>query len=138
MTRDNVELARRLWSGIVENAALGEAANAFPDPAWYPEVEYVEDPRWPGSGSYRGIEAVTARFAEYLEILGAVEIDVDDVRGVTDDTVISIWRSRGRTATGFPYEQEWAWLWTFRDGQVVRWQAFLDKEAALEAARAPE
>jgi ketosteroid isomerase-like protein len=129
----NIAIARRVWEGIVQNAAAARG-RAFSDPAWHPEVEYVEDPSWPGSGTYRGADRVGARFSEYLEILGEVAVEVEEVREVADDLVLSIWRMRGKTTTGYPYEQEWAWLWTFADGRIIRWQAFLDNEAALEAA----
>ena len=55
MSQENVEVARRLWGQLTEAAATGQST-ALPDFGWDPEVEYTEDPRWPGAGVYRGTE----------------------------------------------------------------------------------
>lgn len=133
MSRENVEVARRLWGQFVQDATGDRPARGIDDAAVHPDVEYVEDDRWPGSGRYRGIEAIRARFDEYLEILGPVEMTVLEVIDA-GDRVVSIFRTRGESsATGVPFDQEWAYVWTFRDGRVVRWRAYFDKAEAFEA-----
>jgi hypothetical protein len=133
MSRENVEVARRLWEGIVEGGASRRAGGTFADPAWHPEIEYVEDPRWPGSGTYRGPEAIEARFAEYLEVFGAVDVSVRELLDA-GEAVVSIFHAQGASArTGLPFEHEWAYVWTFRDGRVVEWRAYFEKDEALEA-----
>jgi uncharacterized protein len=133
MSQENVEMARALWAGIIEGGASQRAAAAFSDSAWHPGIEYVEDPIWPGSGTYRGREAIEARFAEYLEVFGAVDISVKEILDA-GDAVVSIFRARGETPqTELPFEHEWAYVWTFRDGRVVEWRAYFEKDEALEA-----
>jgi len=132
--QQNVELARRLWKGIVEGGASRQAEVGLSDSGWHPDLEYVEDPRWPGTGSYRGLEAVRARFAEYLEVFGAVDITVSELLDAGDE-IVSVFHTRGESAhTGLPFEHEWAYVWTFRDGRVVGWRAYFEKNEALEAA----
>jgi hypothetical protein len=46
MSRQNVEVARRLWDRIVEAGRTQRAGTGLADPAWHPDVEYIEDPRW--------------------------------------------------------------------------------------------
>jgi len=46
---------------------------------WHPDLVYVEDPLWPGGGTFRGREAVLERFREYEEQLGAGTASVDAV-----------------------------------------------------------
>ena len=48
---------------------LRETAETY----WHPEVEYVEDPRWPGASSYKGREAVLRCFQNYFDALGQDE-----------------------------------------------------------------
>jgi ketosteroid isomerase-like protein len=133
VSRENVEVARRLWEQITEAAAAGQSTS-LPAFGWDPEVAYIEDPRWPGAGVYRGAEAIQARFAEYLDVLGRTDMSVVELLDA-GNAVISIFRTEGESAqTGLPFEHEWAYIWTFRDGRVVEWRAYFDKWEALEAA----
>jgi ketosteroid isomerase-like protein len=132
MPQENVDVARRLWERIVEGGRTQRADTGLADPAWHPDLEYVEDPTWPGSGVYRGLDAIRARFDEYLDIFGATEVQVIELLDAGSD-VVSIFRTRGQSArSGLPFEHEWAWVWTFRDGRVIRWRAYFDKEHALK------
>jgi ketosteroid isomerase-like protein len=134
MSQQNVELARRLWEDIVEGARTRRAEAGISDLGWDPDIEYVEDPQWPGTGTYRGREAIQARFAEYLEILGPIDIRVQEITDAGAE-VVSIFRVRGKSVgSGLPFEHDWAYVWTFRDGRVIRWRAYFDKDQALEAA----
>ena len=133
VSRANVEVARRLWEDIVEGARSQRAETGISDPGWHPDIEYVEDPQWPGTGTYRGREAIQGRFAEYLEILGAIDIRVQEVIDADPD-VVSIFRVRGESVgSGLPFEHDWAYVWTFRDRRVIRWRAYFAKDQALEA-----
>ena len=132
MSQENVQVARRLWEQLTEAAATGQAT-PLPAFGWDPEVEYIEDPRWPGAGVYRGAEAIQARFAEYLDVLGRTDMSVVELLDA-GNAVISIFRTGGESAqTGLPFEHEWAYVWTFRAGRVVEWRAYFDKGEALEA-----
>ena len=133
MSQENVEVAWRLWERFSRGAALGRAGVGISDVGWHPDVAYVEDPRWPGSGVYRGLEAIQARFEEYLEIFGAIEVTLHEVVDLRDVVVI-VFGSRGESIqTGLPFEHEWAYVWTFRDGRVVEWRAYFEKDEVLEA-----
>src|SRR5215213_7941396 len=132
MSPENVEVARRLWKQLTQAAATGQP-EALRDSGWDPEVEYVEDPKWPGAGVYRGAQAIEARFAEYLDVLGSTDMRLVHLVEA-GDTVISIFRAGGESAQiGLPFEHEWAYVWTFRDGRVVEWRAYFDKTEALDA-----
>jgi ketosteroid isomerase-like protein len=132
VSQENVEAARRLWERFTEGATSGRV-----DPdglaALHPDVEYQEDSRWPGSGVYRGQAAIKARFEEYLEILGAMDVTLREVLE-HDDVVVLVFSIRGRSVpTGVPFEQEWAYVLTFHDGRVTEWRAYFDKNEALRA-----
>jgi ketosteroid isomerase-like protein len=132
MSQENLEVARRLWEQLTEAAATGQST-ALPDFGWDPEVEYTEDPKWPGAGVYRGADAIQARFAEYLEVLGRTDLTVVELLDA-GNAVVSVFRTGGESAqTGLPFEHEWAYVWTFRGGRVAEWRAYFDKSEALEA-----
>jgi ketosteroid isomerase-like protein len=133
MSQEDVEAARRLWERFTENAASGRADPEGLTDLVHPDVEYREDPRWPGTGVYRGLEEIQARFEEYLEILGPMDMTLRDVleRGAA---VVMVFELRGKSVpTNVPFEHVWAYVLTFRDGRLSEWRAFFDKDAALEA-----
>ena len=65
MSQENVELVRKAFGA----RGLQETAESY----WHPQVEYVEDPRWPGASTYVGRDAVLRCFQNYLEALGREE-----------------------------------------------------------------
>ena len=49
-------------------------------------------------------------------------------------SVVVVVRERGRgRGSGAPFERGWAQVWTFRRGRILRWEAFPNRAAALEA-----
>jgi ketosteroid isomerase-like protein len=99
--------------------------------SWDPDVEYVEDPKWPGAASFRGYEAVSARFGEYLEDLGAsAELVLEDVRE-TPQGLVSLVRARGTSPSGLPFDHVWGYRFRMRNGRVVWFRAYLDPDEAL-------
>jgi ketosteroid isomerase-like protein len=134
MSEANVEAARRLWERTTEGvASRRKLAGALADPLVHPDVEYHEDPRWPGSGVYRGVEAIQAHFEEYFEILGPMDLTLSEVLDA-GDSVVLVYDLRGESVpTSVPFEHEWAYVWTFRDGRITEWRAFFDQTEALEA-----
>ena len=101
---------------------------------WAEDIVYEEDPLWPGAGTYRGRDAVLARFREYEEQLGhGVGINEDIVERPTG--VVVVWRHAGVTpGSGLPFEHRWAWLIQERDGKATHIRAYFDPDEALRAA----
>ena len=95
MSEVYVELARRLFEQIVEEATSGIRVGE-PGASVHPDIEYREDPRWPGSGVYRGLRAVRARFEEYRDIFGDVEMALGDVLDA-GDSVVLVFNTRGES-----------------------------------------
>jgi ketosteroid isomerase-like protein len=95
---------------------------------------YVEDPLWPGSGTYRGLAAIRARFKEYREILGTGDAALRAVVDAGDAVVLTVEIRGESVANGLPWGQEWAYVLRFRDDRVGEFRAFLDHGAALRAA----
>lgn len=94
---------------------------------WDPEIVYVEDPEWPGAGTYSGVQAVLRRFNEVREVLGDAETEVEEVLELSEGRVLVVWRYTSVAAgSGIPLDQQWAYIATLRDGLLVRLQAVMD------------
>lgn len=72
--------------------------------------------------------------------LGTWEDWTLDVRSVASEGelvfVNAVQRGRGK-GSGVPIESDVTFLFTFRDGEIVRWQIFHDEQEAREAAGSP-
>jgi hypothetical protein len=62
MSDENVEFVRRAFG----KRRLSETAEAY----WHPEIEYVEDPRFPGASSHIGRDAAHRCRQAYMDVLG--------------------------------------------------------------------
>jgi hypothetical protein len=69
------------------------------------ELEYREDPQWPGSGVYRGEEAIEARLEEYQEILGTLSA-VSAAQGIRHLNSTANRVGSGRGGSGLELEAE--------------------------------
>jgi ketosteroid isomerase-like protein len=102
----------------------------------------AEDARWvehsdlPEAGSYRGRETIRDFLLHYLDSWDHFEQQIEEIRG-TDDCVLLFIRltARGK-GSGIDVQSRYAHLWTMRDGQGVRVDAYYDRDGALAALRA--
>ena len=102
---------------------------------WHDDVEYHEDPLWPGSGTYRGRESVVRRWEEYLDVLGpATEMSVQEVHDA-GDALVALVRVRGTApGSGAPHDHLWGYVVRVADGKLRYIRAFYDPHEALRAA----
>ncbi len=130
MSEENVEFVRNAFDGIGERG-LAEVAQTY----WHPDVEYVEDPRWPGASRYKGRETVLRCFQAYSEALGGAEDVMIAVERVVDarERQVPFVRFQGRSASGVPHEHLWAYVVEVREGRIVYFRAYYEPEEALEA-----
>ena len=105
-----------------------------------PEIEYHEDPGFPEAGVYRGRDAVLAYFESFGEQFEAHVFEIEELIDAGDvfeggENVLMLARQRvvGK-GSGAEIELAGSFIWTVRDGRVVRGQAWLDREEALKAA----
>ena len=104
------------------------------EPWWHPEIEYVEDPKWPGSSEFQGREEVLRIWNSYLEVFRTVRMEVQDVIDAGDGIVAVVRVSGISTGADVPFDHVWAYLCRVRDGKLAYWRAYWDPEEALEAA----
>ena len=130
MSQDNVEVVRRVTD--LMDAEGFEAALPIFLKAAHPDVEWREDPAWPGSASYRGIEQVRQVI---LDRMGILDFDqqTEDLIEVDDKVVVLVrWVGRGK-ASGAQGEISMPMVWTVREHAITRVEFFLDRARALEA-----
>ena len=131
MSQENLELVRNAFEATGVRG-LEETAEAY----WHPDIEYVEDPRWPGALRYQGRDAVLHCFPGYTEALGPDEDVAVAVERVFDagDRQVVFARVRGRSTSGVPHEHLWGYVVDAREGRIVYFRAYYAPEEALEAA----
>ena len=126
LTDRDLEIIRSLDPDDVEQVVAALA----------PDCIYHEDPNWLDGRVFRGREEVAAIFAEYRDVWGTREQQVDAVERVGAAIVGTI-RQRGVTPRGeMPFEQVWTYVFSVRDGQIAEMWAFADAEEARNKAAA--
>jgi ketosteroid isomerase-like protein len=128
----DVEFLRGMFEdlgGAVSPTALDEVERW-----WHPEMEYVEDPKWPGSSAYRGREEVLRVWNSYLDVFRTVRMDVEDVIDAGDEVVAVVRVSGISTGADVPFDHLWAYVCRVRDGKLAYQRAYWYPEEALSDA----
>jgi ketosteroid isomerase-like protein len=100
-----------------------------------PEAEIHEDPRFPEAGVYQGIEAIDRYFAQFTESFDEFTIEPEEFIELDEERVLNLFRLRTRgKGSGATAEATPGWIYTVRDGKVVRIEAYLERAEALAAA----
>ena len=101
---------------------------------WHAEMEYVEDPKWPGSSVYRGREEVLRVWNSYLDVFRTVRMEVEDIIDAGDEVVAVVRVSGVSTGADVPFEHLWAYVCRLRDGKLAYQRAYWDPDEALSDA----
>ena len=130
MSQENVAVVRRVTD--VRDTDGFEAASLVFLEAAHPDVELREDPAWPGSGNYRGVEQVRQLMLDRMDTLD-FDQQTEELIAVDDKVVALVrWRGRGR-ASGAQGELSLAIVWTVHEKAITRVEFFIDRAEALEA-----
>jgi ketosteroid isomerase-like protein len=129
MSQENVELVRRgirsvevFWALLDENITWDLGDKPPPDL----------------HRSYVGRDAVIEASRRYWGTWDGYSLDADELIDAGSSVVVVVHeRGRGK-GSGAPFDRNYAQVWTFREGLIVRWELFPDKAQALEAARLRE
>jgi ketosteroid isomerase-like protein len=128
MSAEDVDLIRRaieVWADFDEETALELVAE---------DVEFFAL-RSATEGTFHGHEGVRAFFADNRESFDVFQPHYDDLRDLGDGRVLAIGsiRIRGRSS-GVETDVPSAFVATVRDGLIVQFKDYGDRQAALEAA----
>jgi ketosteroid isomerase-like protein len=120
MSEENVELVRRmyaLWDA-------GESAAGLIDP----EMEYVN----PSYAVESGVKHDRRTLMAIREIYPDFRFEPERYRDAGEDVVV-IGIARGTAASGVKAQWRMGYVWTVRDGRVVRFRWFSDPAEAFQA-----
>ena len=132
MSQENVELVRRMIEAVNRSDFDGALAlaNAPPEFEFVPSGVLIPDL----SDIQHGPEGLRRIQEGFLAAFDDIHFDVHELIDA-EDLVFGSYTIRGR---GKHSGAETSWdvwnVWTVRDGRIVRWLGFTDRDAALEAA----
>jgi ketosteroid isomerase-like protein len=126
MSQENVEVVRRVVEAFNRRELLLDDLD--------PEVEWVEDQRFPGAETFHGPAGVERSVKKWWDAWSEISMHLVDVVDLGDRVVVA-----GRTqARGHGSEvnvtAEFGGVYEFRRGKVVRVQILGSRADALEAA----
>jgi len=131
MSEENVEVLRRGYTALASGGVEEMLALTDPEFELVTPASLASEP-----GAYRGHEGVRAWFASFDGVMEGVQLEARSFTDFGDNVLVeTVLSARGR-ATGIETEQVAFLVWKVRDGLVVRGEAFPEREAAEEAARA--
>ena len=131
MSRENVEIVRRVFDAVTRRDTAAVLALYDPEVEW--EHSRGGAGGLPEGGPYRGHEAIRGMFREWNEAWESFEDDCEELIEVGEQ-VISIVTRRGRgRSSGAEVAAHAAGIWTIRDGKVVGVVWFPTRQEALEA-----
>jgi ketosteroid isomerase-like protein len=128
MSQENVEVIRAMF----EHWARGDFPASFIDP----DVEHsrigAETPDM--EGEWRGLEAFSQAFAEYLHAFDDLRIEAEEIIDLDDDRVLVLSRQTARgKLSGAPIDHVLGDLFTLRAGKVMRHDSYWNRAEALRA-----
>jgi ketosteroid isomerase-like protein len=128
MSQENVERVRTALDAY--SCEGPEAIIALLDP----DVEWIADRSDMGRVTYRGREGVRKSFEELYEGFEKLGFEVDELIDAGDKTIaLGHMTGRGRS-TGLDLKMPLVLVFTAgRDGKLVRYESFRDRQQALEA-----
>src|SRR3954453_15380013 len=133
MSQENVEVVRQVLSGFSPDAAEAGTLDSYHQ-RLSPDLEFVEDPRFPEAGTYRGREEYLHYARDFVAQFEEFAFTVEDLREVPDGRVLVCLRLRGRgRGSNAAFDARAGWVYTVRNGLVVHIRAYVDRTEALEA-----
>jgi ketosteroid isomerase-like protein len=127
MSEENLDIYRRAIEAFNREGVEGAMR-------YFDRDAEVYDPDAPADRPYRGREAVAAFLSQLVEGTGQIQVRDFDLIPAGDRVVGLIhaeWRSEGGETE---IELRDAHTLTFRDGKIVYWRAYLDRDEALADA----
>jgi uncharacterized protein len=129
LVTSNIERLRVLFKRFNETGELDFSAA-------HPDVELHDRPDVPDSRVWRGVDGVRAFFQKTAESFDPIRWEPREFIAAGRHVVVRAHVVAYGATSGAPIEVDEAQLWTFRDGLLVRLQAFPTIEEAYTTARA--
>ena len=128
MSAENVQLIRKLVEALNDRDLDALVEHIEPDAELHPLRAQLE------GKVYRGLDGVREMLADFDQDWEYVQVDAEEFRDA-DDEVVVLGRLHGRGRTsGVDLDVPMGFVWTLRDGKVVRAKSFSEQADALRAA----
>jgi uncharacterized protein len=127
MSQDNVEVVER----VIEAASRGDfdAVVALHHPDW----EGIIAGEYPVAGTWRGLDGVRGFAAEWLEAWEEFRVEPEEFIDGGDAVVTQVrYWGRGR-GSGVEVTDRWFYAYRLREGKVISWRPYADRNEALKA-----
>jgi ketosteroid isomerase-like protein len=129
MSQQDAARVRRAYE-VWNESGPAEVVEQF----WAEDAVYREVPGGPGAGEYRGRDAALQRMRGLVDLVGPLEVALEDLVDLGDGRLIACVRTVGQGAAGdAPYTQSFAVVHRLRDGLVVEADYYMDRAEAFEA-----
>jgi ketosteroid isomerase-like protein len=122
MSQENVDLVRRTYDAFNRRDLAVIVSGMHPDVELQTTVE-----------THYGHHGVADWIGRADEVFDSLSMTVEEVLDLDDHVVAVIHERAGGKGSGLEIDQHFTHIWTFRDGRVLRFQAFTERAAALEA-----
>src|ERR687898_2858321 len=129
MSQEDAATVRRAYAVWNESGPA-----AVVEQFWAEDAVYREGPGWPDAGVYRGRVAALARMRALIDLVGPIEVRLDELIEVGDGRFVACTSMVGEGAPDAPYTQSFAVVHRLRDGLIVEADFYLDRAQALQAA----
>jgi ketosteroid isomerase-like protein len=135
MSRDRLEAERDADTIRRAFEAWNESGpGALLERFWAEDAVYREMPGWPEAGVFEGREAALRRMQSLVDLLGPIEVRLEELVDVGDGRFVACVRLAGDSpASGGPYTQSFAVVHRVQDGLIVEADYYLDRDQALKA-----
>ena len=128
MSRENAEALRSLYEHWAEGD-FSAGADLYDS-----DVEFVIGPGFPDTGTYHGLEGVLRYTRLFLEPWTRLTIEAEETIEAGDRFFVAVCQRGMGTGSGAVTDFRYFHVWTFRDGRVVHWQNYRERDEALVAA----
>ena len=133
MSQENVEIVRAVFRDALNRDPRLDESWRDASEFFCEDFEYREDSRFPGAGTYRGIDAFRKVTSGYAEAFDEMTLEVERTFDA-GDRVVAFIRFWARGQGGAEAEMHQAGIFTVRHGRLASWQVVFDRDQALEAA----
>lgn len=139
MSRENVEIVKRIWPGEIDmvefvDAGLPFSAGAAELLASEAEVVFLTGAPGVPNLAFRGLEGFGEGWRDWLSPFASYMLDAQEVVDAGDEEVLVLTHVRARThRDDVLVEHDPSAAVTVRDGKVVRVRFFLERSEAFEA-----
>ena len=128
MSRENVEIVRAL----IDAFNRGDWETMFKDMA--PSFEYdASRAVGPWHGVYRGLDEMRRVVEEFAEPWESIRLEGHELIEAGEHVVVP-WTMKGTGRGGVAVEARTTWVWTIRNGSILRAVMYQERAEALEAA----